>query len=128
MGTGTYHAPHQVEAVVCKRLLQRISHLQSQSQEQQGNPDKSTAHSAGLSWHCSQGSGLNCAATCRDHEPRPTIPSLLWLRQQTTLGRHPTWNLHLSPKPAAALSSFARAACTGLSVMPCAVHPNLRLM
>lgn len=39
-----------------------------------------------------------------------------------------TWNLHLSPKPAAALSSFARAACTGLSVMPCAVHPNLRLM
>jgi hypothetical protein len=39
-----------------------------------------------------------------------------------------TWNLHLLPKPAAALSSFARCACTGLRVMPCAVQPHLLLM
>lgn len=48
-------------------------------------------------------------------------------KSSNTRGVH-TWNLHLLPKPAAALSSLARCACTGLKVMPCAVQPYLLLM
>jgi hypothetical protein len=40
----------------------------------------------------------------------------------------PTWNEHLSPRPALSLIALARAACTGLSVIPRAVQPYLRDM